>query len=119
MKHDESSHSRITAVALQFDGTSAPIVSAKGTGITAEHIIQLAREHGIPLHENGGLAHALSHIPLGEEIPVEVYTAVAEVLAYLYYLDDLHRKEREAHVFPAGDAARLTIGPLIPVVPGR
>ena len=95
MKHDEATRSLITAVALQFDGASAPIVSAKGSGIKGEHIIEVAREHGIPLHEDSGLAHALSHIPLGEEIPVDVYAAVAEVLAYLYYLDDLQQSDPE------------------------
>ena len=81
-----------TVVALQFDGVNAPTVTAKGTGLTGEMILKLAQEHGIPMHENSGLVKTLSSIPLGEEIPPEVYTVVAEILAYIYYLDDIQSK---------------------------
>jgi flagellar biosynthesis protein len=85
-----------TAVALKFDGVSAPTVTAKGTGLTGETIIKLAKEHGIPLYENGDLAKTLALIPLGDEIPIEVYTVVAEILAYIYYIDGM-QAERENH----------------------
>ena len=78
-----------TAVALTFDGINAPSVAAKGTGLTAEKIIQLARKHGIPLYENSDLAKTLSFIPLGDEIPLEVYTVVAEILAFIYDIDGM------------------------------
>lgn len=81
------------AVALQFDGTGAPRVSAKGNGATAERIVETARDCGIPLHEDPVLAYALSHIPLGEEIPEPLYVAVAEVLAFVYLLDGRRPKE--------------------------
>ena len=77
-----------TVIALSFDGINAPVVTAKGSGATGEHIVQLAQEHGVPLHEDSSLAEALSHIPLGVEIPTEVYAVVAEVLAYIYFLDE-------------------------------
>ncbi|MGB5278206.1 MAG: EscU/YscU/HrcU family type III secretion system export apparatus switch protein [Gammaproteobacteria bacterium] len=83
-----------TVVALQYDGAGAPRVTAKGTGLTGEQILALAREHGIPLHENGDLAEALSHIPLGEEIPAKVFAIVAEILAYIYYLDDMQSRKQ-------------------------
>ena len=89
MKENADTKPQKTVVALHFDGVNAPVVSAKGTGLTGENIIQLAHEHGIPLHENSSLVNALSHIPLGEEIPPGIYTVVAEVLAYIYYLDDM------------------------------
>ena len=92
---DSKESSQKTVVALHFDGVNAPVVSAKGTGTTGEHIIQLANEHGIPLHENGSLANALSHIPLGEEIPASVYAVVAEVLAYIYSLDEMVAERQE------------------------
>ncbi len=95
MKHNADSNPQKTVVALHYNGVNAPVVSAKGTGLTGENILQLAREHGIPLHENSSLAHALSHIPLGEEIPSGVYAVVAEVLAYIYYLDDLQADKQE------------------------
>jgi len=79
-----------TAVAIYFDGEHAPQVTAKGQGLTGERIVQLALEHGVPLYENNGLADALSHIPLGEEIPQELYLVIAEILAFIYYLDEVH-----------------------------
>ena len=75
-------------IALQFDGVNAPVVTAKGSGAAGEKIIQLAKEHGIPLHENADLANALSHIPMGDAIPYELYAIVAEVLAFVYTLDE-------------------------------
>ncbi len=60
---------------------------AKGAGYIAEKIKEIAREHGVPLVENPPLAQALyKQVPLGEVIPVELYRAVAEVLAYVYRL---------------------------------
>lgn len=75
------------AVALQWEGgKEAPRVTAKGEGRLAEEIIALAREHGIPIQENLPLVMALSQIELGDEIPRELYLAVAQVIAFAYYL---------------------------------
>jgi flagellar biosynthesis protein len=74
------------AVALQYDGTSAPRVTAKGRDRLAEQIVQLARQHGIPLQENEPLAAVLSRVELGEEIPESLYLAVAQVIAFAYHL---------------------------------
>ena len=78
-----------TAVALFFDGVNAPWVSASGANHVGEQIIKVAREHDIPVHEDAALASALSRIPLGEAIPRDLYLAVAEVLAFVYYLDEI------------------------------
>jgi flagellar biosynthesis protein len=76
------------AVALQYEkGTGeAPRVVAKGKGAVGEKIIETAREHGVPIEENAGLAGALSEVELGDEIPVELYKAVAEVLTFILRL---------------------------------
>jgi flagellar biosynthesis protein len=74
------------AVALSYDGTNAPRVTAKGRGQTAEQIIELAKEHNIPLHTDVGLVKILSKMSLGDEIPRELYLAVAEVIAFAYLL---------------------------------
>lgn len=74
------------AVSLYYDGHNTPNITAKGRGDLAERILALAREHGVPLREDPGLAAALSQLPLGEEIPETLYIAVAEVLAFAYYL---------------------------------
>ncbi len=77
---------RHVAVALKYDGSSAPKVTASGKGLTAERILEIAEEHNIPLQSNPELAEILAQVPLGDEIPQELYAAVAEVIAFAYYL---------------------------------
>ena len=72
------------AVALLYDGEHAPVVTAKGRGETAERILRLAEEHGIPLQGDPELAAILAQIPLGSEIPEPLYRAIAEVIAFAY-----------------------------------
>ncbi|GIW46233.1 MAG: flagellar biosynthetic protein FlhB [Deltaproteobacteria bacterium] len=76
------------AVALRYDkeADSAPRVVAKGRGNVAEKILQIAREYNIPLKEDPILVDALSTLDLYQEIPPELYRAVAEVLAFVYRL---------------------------------
>ena len=74
------------AVALQYDGSNAPRVTARGRDKLAEQIVQIARQHGIPLQENEPLAAVLSRVELGEEIPESLYLAVAQVIAFAYQL---------------------------------
>ena len=68
------------AVALHYDRSGAPRVVAKGRGSLGEKIIEVAKAHDIPIEENEVLAGALSNVELGDEIPAELYKAVAEVL---------------------------------------
>ena len=74
------------AVALKYEQKkdSAPKVVAKGRGWIAERIIELARKHGVPLKEDDALVEVLSKLEIYEEIPVELYKAVAEILAVSY-----------------------------------
>ena len=74
------------AVALHYDRTGAPRVVAKGKGTLGEKIIEVAKAHDIPIEENEVLAGALSNVELGEEIPAELYKAVAEVLVFVLRL---------------------------------
>ncbi|MDH5472367.1 MAG: EscU/YscU/HrcU family type III secretion system export apparatus switch protein [Gammaproteobacteria bacterium] len=74
------------AVALEYDGDNAPVITAKGANDLAEKIIALAHEHDIPLHEDKSLISILAEIDLGEEIPESLYRAVAEVIAFAYIL---------------------------------
>lgn len=74
------------AVALKYDGKNAPKVTAKGEGLTAEQILGIAEQHGIPLQTDPELVKILAQIPLGDEIPNELYVAVAEVIAFAYFL---------------------------------
>jgi flagellar biosynthesis protein len=72
------------AVALHYSGSGAPRVVAKGGGQVAERIIATARDHNVPLQEDGALASALSRLELGREIPRDLYVAVAHVLAFAW-----------------------------------
>jgi flagellar biosynthesis protein len=74
------------AVALHYDKKGAPRVVAKGRGSIGEKIIELAKAHDIPIEENEVLAGALSKVELGDEIPAELYRAVAEVLVFVLRL---------------------------------
>jgi flagellar biosynthesis protein len=74
------------AVALRYDGKNAPRVTAKGERALAEQIIDAAEMAGVPLYPDPELAMILSQIPLGEEIPDNLYRAIAEVIAFAYIL---------------------------------
>lgn len=74
------------AVALEYDGETTPKVTAKGVNEIADKIIDVANEHGIPLQKNDGLVEILSEMDLGEEIPENLYRAVAEVIAFAYII---------------------------------
>lgn len=77
---------RRRAVALRYnqDKDSAPRVLAKGSGDVAERIIALARQHGVPLHEDRDLIGLLSALDLNEVVPPALYVVLAEVLAHVY-----------------------------------
>ncbi len=76
------------AVALHYDGESAPQVTAKGSGDLAEKIIAIAKKHNVPLQENNELVQLLSNLELGEKIPEALYLAVAQIIAFTYMLKD-------------------------------
>jgi flagellar biosynthesis protein len=61
----------------------APRVVASGRGAIGDKIVETARAHGVPVENNPGLAVALADVEIGEEIPLELYKAVAEVLIFI------------------------------------
>jgi len=75
------------ATALRYTGTGAPQVVARGSGVLAERILARAAEAGVPVREDPALMAALAGLDLGEEVPEELWLAVAEVLAWAYALD--------------------------------
>jgi len=74
------------AVALQYDKekNSAPKVTAKGKGKTAQKIIELAELNDIPIKKDEDLIELLSKVELDKEVPAEMYKAVAEVFSFIY-----------------------------------
>ena len=75
------------AVALHYDQKGAPTVLATGEGEIARLIKERAEAAGVPLVEDPKLSYLLSKIPLGDEIPPELYRAVAEVLVFVLRLE--------------------------------
>lgn len=77
---------RDIAVALHYDGATTPKVVAKGRDQVADNIIEAAERAGVPLYPDPELAMIMAQIPLGEDIPDNLYKAVAEVIAFAYIL---------------------------------
>ena len=76
------------AIALSYDGEKAPILAAKGNDELAQAIIQLALQAQVPIYENAELSQWLSKLELGDEIPQALYLTIAEILAFVYKLED-------------------------------
>lgn len=79
---------RKAAIALAYQtGETAPRVVAKGRGLIAQAIIERAKEHGVYVHDSEDLVGLLMQVELDENIPPQLYQAVAELLAWLYRLE--------------------------------
>jgi len=77
------------AIALAYEaGDLAPRIVAKGHGLIAEQIIARAREHEIFVHESKELVNLLMQVDLDDHIPPALYTAIAEILAWLYQMEN-------------------------------
>jgi flagellar biosynthesis protein len=79
------------AVALAYEaGEFAPKVVAKGKGVIAEQIIAKAKEHNVFVHESKEMVTLLMQLDLDDHIPPALYLAIAEVLAWVYQLEQKH-----------------------------
>ncbi len=84
---------RRRATALSYEqGQRAPRVTATGVGLVADRILAAAQQAGIPVRHDPALAEALAKLELGADVPEELWTAVAETLAWAYLLDAQARK---------------------------
>lgn len=81
------------AVALEYErGTrNAPRITAKGRGELARRIVEVAEDNGVVIDANGPLAEALSGVELDEEIPLELYEAVAEIIGFVLRATEARR----------------------------
>lgn len=84
------------AAAIEYDDKrdAAPKVTAKGRGSIAEKIIKLAMEHNIPIREDPALVQILSRLDIDEQIPPEIYKAIAEILAFIYSVNEQYREKQ-------------------------
>lgn len=85
----ETTHKPIQAVALRYDHAAgaAPKVSASGQGEIAKRIIEAAQKAGVDIVQDPDLLEVLGRVPIGEEIPPELFQAVAEILAFIYRIN--------------------------------
>jgi flagellar biosynthesis protein len=85
---------RQKAVALGYDKKrdNAPRILAKGAGKLAERILDLARKNNIPINQDTDLIEVLYQLDLDREIPEELYPAIAEILAFVYRLNERRKK---------------------------
>lgn len=83
------------AVALLYDQnkSAAPKVVASGSNLIADRIIAAALEAGVHIREDRDLVEMLAKIPIGEEIPVELYQTIAEVLAFVYSVNSKYKEK--------------------------
>jgi len=98
------------AVALRYDRErmGAPQVVAKGMSLVAQKIRELAAEHKVPVVEAPPLARALyRHTDIGEQVPAALYTAVAEILAYVYQLN--HFMAGGGNALPPAPPSRIAV----------
>ena len=79
---------RNVTAALSYTGTGAPRVVAAGRGHVAATILETARDAGVPVHKDPDLADALADLALGDEVPQELWEAVAAALAWAYSVSD-------------------------------
>lgn len=88
---------KLKAVAIQYDVDKerAPKIVAMGRGSVAEMILDIAEDNRIPFYEDPILTDLLSKLEVSAEIPGELYTLVAEVLAFVYQLDKLAKKRQQ------------------------
>jgi len=87
MNHDEKQYRKAVALRYRADKNRAPQVTAKGRGLMAEKIIELARKSGVPVHQDVDLVQILSRLDVNDEIPPETYIIVAEILAWIYRMN--------------------------------
>lgn len=85
---------KLKATALKYDSTKdlAPKLVAKGDSVIAEKIIELAKQNNIPIREDADMVEILNLLEIDEEIPIELYSIVAEIFAFLYNVNKSYSK---------------------------
>lgn len=81
---DDTLERKVAALRYRHGTDIAPKLIAKGKGYVADQIVALAKANDIPIHEDRNMVEILSAIELYEQIPPQLYKAVAEVLAFIY-----------------------------------
>ncbi|THE14455.1 type III secretion system protein [Bacillus timonensis] len=87
----------LKAVALSYDEKldAEPKIVAKGKGLIAQNIVEMAEAHSIPIQEDSALVEILGELKLNEGIPEELYQVIAEIFAFIYKMDKSIEKRDE------------------------
>ncbi len=85
---EENRHRKAVAILYDENESAAPKIVASGKGLIAEKIIATAEEAGIHIQQDPDLVELLAKVDIGEEIPLELYQTVAEVLAFVYKVNE-------------------------------
>lgn len=95
MSEKKENDIRKEAIALTYDmeKSDAPKVAAKGKGFIAEEIVRRAKESAIPIQEDPSLVEVLNKLEINEQIPENLYQAVAEIFAFIYRTDQSMKKK--------------------------
>ena len=93
MESQKKKIDKAAAILYDTERSDVPRIVASGKGAVAQKIIETAREAGIHIQEDPDLMELLAAIPVGEEIPVELYQTVAEVLAFVYEINDQFKEK--------------------------
>ena len=95
-KTDTGEQKRKVSGALEYvPGEEAPKIIAWGKGVLAEKIIERAKEADVPVYEDSKLANTLSKLEIGDMIPPELYSVVAEILVFVDDMDRLRSKVKK------------------------
>ena len=96
MKNDNPLSHKAVSLQYKKGKNVAPKVTAKGQGWMADRIIKMAQENNIPIREDKDLLHLLSEIDVGQEVPESLYKVVAELLAWVYQLNQNYPGSKQA-----------------------
>jgi flagellar biosynthesis protein len=91
---EEPGQKKAVALSYQEKEDTAPRVIAKGKGILADSIIEAARKNDIPVQEDPSMIEVLHKLEVNEQIPEELYLAVAEIFSFIYQVDKHAEKEK-------------------------
>ena len=98
MKNNNPPETKVTkAAALKYDGDNTPKLVAKGEGLLAQEIVSIAEQNQVHIHYDPLLLNVLTRLELGDEIPEDLYLAVAKIIAFAYFLQGKHPKNYQSN----------------------
>lgn len=89
---------RLISVVLKYlpNKNDAPEIIASGRDLLAEYIVKIAQKNGIPIVKDKYIAKILSALPVGTEIPENLYEAIASIFSFIQYVENRHKGEKSS-----------------------